>query len=353
LPRLPALWLEQVLVIMSDELEPLAPEAAVDLYLEQRRDEVSNETLRCHRSRLGKFVDWCEENGIMNMNDVTGRDLHAYRVDRREQDDLKAVTLQGQLSTLRVFLGFCASVEAVPEGLRSKVMLPTVKGGDEVSKTTLDANRAEEALEYLERYKYAGRQHVIFLLLWRTGMRKGALRALDVDDCDLDTDEPAVEVVHRPETDTPLKNGTNGERWVALSHEVATVVQDYIENPDRPNVRDEYGRQSLITTNRGRASRTLVQGEVYRVTRPCIYGDECPHDRDLDDCKALEHGRESTCPSSRSPHDVRSGAITAHLLDDVPSEIVSDRMNVSKNVLDKHYDRRSEREKAEQRRDYL
>nr|WP_268827827.1 hypothetical protein [Halobacterium salinarum] len=33
--------------------------------------------------------------------------------------------------------------------------------------------------------------------------------------------------------------------------------------------------------------------------------------------------------------------------------VVSDRLNASEEILDKHYDRRSKRERANQRRDYL
>ena len=115
--------------VMTD-LEPIEPERAVELYLHQRRIEVSEETLRSHRYRLDQFVQWCNDEGITDMNDINGRDLYAYYVDLREEGDLKPVSLQGQLLTLRVFLGFCASIDAVPEGLRSKVELPMVSESD-------------------------------------------------------------------------------------------------------------------------------------------------------------------------------------------------------------------------------
>jgi hypothetical protein len=38
---------------------------------------------------------------------------------------------------------------------------------------------------------------------------------------------------------------------------------------------------------------------------------------------------------------------------DVPKEVVSDRANVTAGILDEHYDRRSQHEKMEQRREYL
>jgi hypothetical protein len=46
----------------------------------------------------------------------------------------------------------------------------------------------------------------------------------------------------------------------------------------------------------------------------------------------------------------RRGSITNHLSENVLEKVVSDRMNVGQDVLDKHYDKRSEAQRAEQRR---
>lgn len=89
------------------------------------------------------------------------------------------------------------------------------------------------------------------------------------------------------------------------------------------------------------------------MTRPCWRGEGCPHDRDPEECEAAHYSKMSTCPSARSPHDVRSGRVTAHRLADEDRSLVSNRMDASEDILDKHYDRRSKRQKAEQRRRFF
>ncbi len=159
---------------MSDDLEPIGPEQAVEMYIEGRRDELSDQTLPSHVYRLEAFTQWCAEEGIDNLNEITGRDLYAYRVWRREgngedREEVTTITLRGQLATLRAFLRLCADIDAVPEDLFSKVPLPTVSASEGVSDTTLEPDRAVEILDYLQRYEYASRKHVTLLLLWHTG----------------------------------------------------------------------------------------------------------------------------------------------------------------------------------------
>jgi integrase len=187
-------------------------------------------------------------------------------------------------------------------------------------------------------------------LLGHTGIRLGSLVALDLDD--YDPEEQRLELRHRPEADTGLKNGNEGERLVALGPYVCEVLDDWIDR-QRPGVTDDNGRDPMLTTQHGRLSGTTVRETVYKATRPCYYGDDCPHNRNPDECEGADYGSYSRCPSSVSPHSIRRGSITHHLSEDVPEKVVSDRMNVGQDVLDKHYDKRDEEVKVEQRRDYI
>ncbi|ELY70614.1 tyrosine-type recombinase/integrase [Natrinema versiforme] len=332
---------------MSDDLEPISPREAVDLYVSHRELEISAKTLQNHKYRLNAFVEWCNEVGIDNLNELTGRDLHRYRVWR--QQDVNIVTLRGQLATLRVFLEFCASIDAVEPGMRERVKLPDVDRGDEARDEMLDADRAHKIIGYLERYKRASREHVIMAILWHTGIRLGSLRAVDLED--YEPGDQCFWLRHRPDTDTPLKNQEPAERAIALDDYYCDVLDEYIRF-HRHDVVDDHGREPLVTSDQGRLSSGQIRSEVYRLTQPCMI-EGCPHDRDPNDCEATEYGHYYDCPSSLSPHTIRRGAITYQLREDIPEKIVSDRCDVSSEVLDRHYDRRTDREKMEQRRDFI
>jgi hypothetical protein len=42
-----------------------------------------------------------------------------------------------------------------------------------------------------------------------------------------------------------------------------------------------------------------------------------------------------------------------YLSKDIPGEVVSDRINVGQDTLDKHYDKRTQEQRVKQRRGYL
>jgi integrase len=333
---------------MSENLEPISPEDAIDMYLRERSSEVASSTIQSHEYRLGHLARWCENEGIDNLNDIGGRDLHRYKLWREEDGDLSKASLKTQMDTIRVFISFCESIDAVASGLHEKVLSPTLDPGDNQREVMLEADEAEDLLGYLRRFNYASLDHVVVALLWHTGLRAGAARALDVGD--FDADARRLGVRHRPET--PLKNKTEGERLIALSPDMCVLLDDWLKH-SRPDVVDGQDRKPLLATKQGRPHVSTVRDIIYRWTRPCQYTEECPHGREIEDCEAREHGGASKCPSSVSSHAIRRGAITHFLTEDVPEKVVSDRMNVSREVLADHYDQRSEDVKVEQRRDFI
>jgi site-specific recombinase XerD len=337
---------------MTTELEPISPAEAKEMYLEARKREVSESTLSGYHYRLKHFIRWCQEvEGFDNMNDLTGRKLQQFKTWRRDDGDLKPITLEGNLDALRVFIRWCESIDAVQPGLHEKfeALMPSLDKNEERSDAMLDAQKADDVLIYLRQFEYASREHVTVELLWHTGMRLGALHALDVDD--YHAEHGRLEIRHRPETATPLKNGKEGERMVALSPDLCNLLDAWIEH-QRPEATDDHDREPLLTSAGGRRARSNIRETVYKVTRPCYYTDECPEGREIETCEGACYTGYSKCPVNESPHAIRRGSITHFLSEDVPEKVVSDRMNVEPDTLDKHYDKRSEEQKVEQRRTY-
>jgi integrase len=84
------------------------------------------------------------------------------------------------MDALRVFIRFCETVDAVESDLHSKIISPTLGDGTGQRDVKLDSEEAEVLLDYFERFEYASFSHTVVLLLWRTGMRIGSIRSLDL-----------------------------------------------------------------------------------------------------------------------------------------------------------------------------
>lgn len=318
------------------------------MYLSDKENEFARSTLYSHSSRLSHFVDWCEQNGIQYLNQLTPPDLHKFKMWRSE--DVNKVTLKTQLDTVRVFLRWCESIDAVPADMADKLLSPTLDKGDNVRDVMLDSDRAETILTHLRKYEYASKNHIILMLFWKTGCRIGTLQGIDLSD--YSSENMSIQTQHRPESNTPLKNKKDGERHIALSENVCEILDDYI-NDVRPSCEDEFGREPLICSADKRLHKTVIRQRIYSITRPCYSTGECPHDRDIDSCKSNSYDEASKCPSSVSPHAIRRGSITHFLREDIPMPAVSDRCNVNADTLSKHYDRRDSEEKMEQRREFF
>lgn len=303
-----------------------------------------------HNSRIGHLVRWCSEKSIGNLNELTGRKLQEYRVWRREEGNLRPASEKTQMDTIRVFIRWLETIDAVPPDLSTKVLSPTLSLDEEVRNVLIDKAQMDPILTHLAKFDYASLRHVSLTLLWNTMMRIGAAHALDLED--YHSEGQYLEIIHRPEQGTAIKNKKRGERFVALSEDTCALLDNWVENK-RPSVTDDFDRNPLLTTNQGRMAKSTIRDYVYQETRPCSISLNCPDGRDIEVCKATHRDHAAECPFNVSPHAIRRGSITNALNNDVPSRIVGDRANVSQSVLEKHYDRRSQKEKMEQRRGFL
>lgn len=328
------------------------PDEATDDWIATAEIEKSAETVRNYGTVRNLWTEFTDEQGITSMADVTGADLMRFK-RWRVQDDVAMSTVGANLSVLRAFIRHCEQIECVRDGLADKV--PEVTTPDGTRDEKIDPDTAEAILDYCEQFWYATRKHVEFALCWETAMRAGAMRAIDVSDCHFDRSNPYIDLVHRPDADTPLKNKEKSERRVNISTGLAELIEDYIARRRKTPSKTVSDREPLLTTNSGRVTYNTIRRDIRGLTRPCVYANECPHDRDPDECEATGGKRNADdCPSTVSCHPVRRGSITHRHLDrDVPKEVISDRCDVSKDVMDRHYDRQDEETKARIRREHL
>lgn len=321
------------------------PTECQSMYLNSREDEIRDSTLKTHEYRLNHFVRWCDEQGIDDLADLGPIEVEQFKNWRRRDGDLSKSALKGQMDTFRVYLRYLGRLGIVDRDLCESVPSIKLTNSDAVNDRKVSEDEARAILETLDRYHYASIRHVWFLLAWRTSARISSLRALDV--CDYDAD--AQSITYQQREGTKLKNGPSGSRPVALSDETCAIVDDYLKH-HRLDKTDQHGREPFFSSPQGRVHRNTMRRWCYTLTCPSFRSETCG----TPECNSQADSKTShKCDSSVSPHAVRRGSITFFLRHDMPEEMVSDRADVSKDVLRKHYDRRSQEEKMEQRRSYL
>lgn len=324
------------------------PRQAANRYLRRREADSTDKSIHGWEYRLKLFVEWCESVGIEQVGQLQGYDIDEYHEIRSAE--VAPATLEGDMWTLKMFSRFLEDIGAVDDGLADAVRIPDLDPEDRSNDEKL---RAEDATALLRYYRnsdqhYGTRQHVFLELAWVTGARLGGLRGLDVRD--FYPEEQYVEFRYRP-PETPLKNKLRGERPVAIPQETVDALREYIAH-HRYDVHDDEGRQPLLASARGRPGTNTIRVWSYLATIPCTYGD-CPHGKDPETCQWTEYAHASKCPSSRSPHRIRTGVITYLLNQGWPPEDVAERVNATVKTIEQHYDKADPEQRRQRLRDRM
>ncbi|MDQ2052469.1 site-specific integrase [Natronolimnohabitans sp. A-GB9] len=284
------------------------------------------------------------------MQEMDGYLIEQWKLNR-QKDDLAPATFKSNVKHIKTFVNWCESSSLVELGIGEKIDIPQIPEADQASHKHITLQTAQEILGYLETYQYASRQHALFYTLWETGCRISGAIALDIGD--FYPAERKLEFVDRKEQGTSLKNGPKGERNVTISEELIGVLNDYIE-VHREDARDDYNRRPLFTTRTQRLTRQRAYKNVVAFSRPCVYTNDCPHNKDIETCEAAQKKAKAFgCPSSTSMHPIRRGAITHHLNSGWPKDKVSDRCDVSIETLEKHYNEQTKEDERETRMKYV
>jgi site-specific recombinase XerD len=334
----------------SDPEELTVPDA-VKRYLRRMRRDKADSTVQTYRLDLRQFVQWCEAEEIERVSELSGLDLELFQDDRAA--DLEPASLENQMGLLKRFIKFCEDIGAAPDGLHDTVHVPRASVQEQSSDEKLSTEDATDLLLYFRDESnglFGSKWHALLEVVWHTGARVGGIRTLDIDD--YDSELCVLEFRHRPAQGTPLKNKLDGERDVAILPEVAAALDQYIKE-HRHHRHDEAGRAPLFTTRseQGRLSTTAVRLWMYQATHPCWHTDEpCPHNKHRETCSWTSSAAASKCPSARSPHAVRTGAITFHRDRGFDPKDTSERVNASLRTIEKHYDKAERRAKMENRR---
>ncbi|WP_254768043.1 tyrosine-type recombinase/integrase [Salinilacihabitans rarus] len=334
-----------------DPSEELTPRAARRQFLNAKRGNVKESSYRAYKFPTRHFVEYCENEGIDAIGQVNSYLMESW-VQKREAEDVKPITAQQTVKLVRVFIKWCENSGLIEPGVYDRTRVPNVSEKEQVSQEVLRAHAANQILDYLSTYEYATRQHALFQLMWETASRISGAISLDLEDLGRDREgDPALTFVHREAQGTPLKNNEKSERTIQLSEGLFDVLQDYIEMR-RPDVTDEYGRNPLFTTANGRLTRQRAYKNTVALTRPCVYAGQCPANKDIETCEFTKKKRAMSCPENVSLHPIRRGSITDHINRGWPKELLSERVDVSVEVLEKHYDARTQEDALRRRKQY-
>ena len=328
----------------------IAPRQARHLFLQSKKGTVKQSSYRAYRFPTRHFTEHLEAQRIDSMREVDGFHIENWKVARRSEN-IAPATLKSNVKHVATYLRWCERTNIVQAGLGEKIEIPNIAIEDEASHKRVSHERSLQIRNYLSTFEYGTRQHALFALLWETGCRISGAISLDLGD--FSPDEKRLEFHDRKDTGTALKNGTKGERNLTLSDDLIRVLTDYV-GVQRHDVWDDFNRKPLFTTKNGRVTRQRVYKNVVGFTRPCIYKNTCPHGKDIERCEAAQKKKKAyDCPSSTSMHPVRRGSITYHLNQGWPKEKVSERCDVSLDVLDKHYNEQTKEDERATRKKYI
>jgi len=139
------------------------PREAWSRFVDRKRVETTEQSVEAYFYRLRLFVEWCEDQGIDRVDELSGWHLAEYETARRGRD-ISPLTLDKEMGTLRRFVEYLERIEAVDEGLSEKVPDVRVPREAKSNDTKLDVSDASILLDYYRNHERGTRGHAFLEL---------------------------------------------------------------------------------------------------------------------------------------------------------------------------------------------
>jgi site-specific recombinase XerC len=331
----------------TDELPTLQDK--YEDFLSQRRDR-SPATIAQYKRTIPDFIDYAAEQSITTPGELTTNLIDAYDSTLRARygSDATILTYTKNVRTWLDWLNTRGLCDDTLVAMLSKEELGLSPNARDIA---IPAKYAQHILKQLRTRAQGTPVHAVMEFIWNGGPRLGDAHSADCKDFQPDSNTIAFR--HRPDEGTRLKNGSerdnkpgDGERNILVSDTVVQALQLYI-GTERPDTTDEYGREPLFATERGRASKSTLRRWLYEATS-CRWA---PESRDGPVCDGDCDPDSNVCPYSYHPHAIRRGAIVHHLSNDLRRDRASERFDVAVPTLKRHYDPRTKDRKKQDRAD--
>lgn len=134
---------------------------------------------------LAKFIDYCIENGVVNVEDMTYSHVRQYLLMCQEKGD-KAGTVNTKLMRIRAFLNYMVECEVIKNNPAHKVKMQK----DDVKIDVFTDEQIKQMLNFYRRIKQrektyvAYRDYMVIVTILGTGIRRGEIINLQWSDVD-------------------------------------------------------------------------------------------------------------------------------------------------------------------------
>lgn len=155
-------------------------------FLDDRRFKNTTQTnIKNYEMLLGKFIDYCIESQVINVEDITYSQVRQYLQNCQDKGD-KASTINTKLLRIRAFLNYMVECEVIKSNPAKKVK----RQKEDVKIDVFSDDQIRQMLNFYRRVKQreksyvAYRDYMMIVTILGTGIRRGEIINLQWSDID-------------------------------------------------------------------------------------------------------------------------------------------------------------------------